>query len=170
MVGSHSSDLYEAIFEVEFSHQLELFDGLNDELPAMHSPGASRANPRPGESQPGSPTRKRARSPRSDIDPPSPRESPRPRKTSGFSPLVETFSSTEVPSLEANSPLSKLFRVRPRISTAPDDHPLADTDAVAVVKKMEGLLGEMRDLPVHRLKDQMKELQVCRTRISFKSV
>jgi hypothetical protein len=169
-VGSHSSDLYEAIFEVEISHQLELFDGLNDELPAMHSPRASHANARPGDSQPGSPTRRRARSPRSDIDPPSPQESPRLRKTSGFSPLVETFSSTEVPSLGVNSPLSKLFGVRPRISTStttPDDHPLADTDAVAVVKKMEGLLGEMRDLPVHRLKDQMKELQVCRTRIMF---
>ena len=170
MVGSHSSDLYEAIFDVEILHQLDLFDGLNDELPAMHSPGASRASARPGELQP---TRKRAPSLRSlhvDIDPPSPHESPRARKTSTFSPLVETFSSTEMPSIGAKSPLSKLFGVRPQISTSttfPDDHPLADADTVSVVKKMEGLLGEMHNLPIQRLKDEMKEIQVRRTMIMF---
>jgi hypothetical protein len=55
-----------------------------------------------------------------------------------------------------------LFGVRSQTSasTAPlDDHPVI-TDAAVVVKKMENLLGEMRELPVQRLKDEMKELQV----------
>jgi hypothetical protein len=87
-----------------------------------------------------------------DQDPPSPRESPRLRKISVLSPLAETFSSTEVASPGAKNPLSKLF------GAARDDHQPADVDDTAVMK-MENL-QETRDLPVQRLRDEMKELQV----------
>ena len=162
MVGSHTSDLYQAIFDVEISREFELSDPSDDDLASLPSPAASLENVRP---RPRTPTRKRtpSRSSRVDPDPPSPREYRRSRKTSTFSSAVEALSSTEVQSFGTKSPLSKLFGVRPQvsISTAPlDNYPSATSDTAAMVKKMESLLGEMRELPVQRLKDEIKELQV----------
>ncbi len=48
------------------------------------------------------------------------------------------------------NPLQRLF-------SRPADGPQVE----ATVKKVEALVDELRDLPVHKLKDEMKELQVC---------
>lgn len=162
----HSTNLYEAIFEVEISHEFELFDGSDDDLPGLHS-FPSHGNMRDDTTEPTTPsmTRRASSRPRSlHVDLPSPRESPRTRKISALSPLAETFGSTEVLSLGAKSPLAKLFGPRHQTmssTTTPlDEHPPSFHATSAAVQKMEALLEDMRNLPVQRLKDEMKELQV----------
>lgn len=172
MVGPNGSELYNAIFDVGVSHEFQLFEGSDDDFSALHSPGASAGeNIRPWLRTP----RKRVPSLRSQHmePPPSPRESSRTRKISSLSPLVETLSSTEVPSSGTINPLAKLFlevhpQTLPSTSATPlDEHPPATAipdpaaaAAAVAVKKMETLLEEMRGLPVQRLRDEMKELQV----------
>jgi len=163
MVGSHSGDLYAAIFDVEPSHHSELFDSLDNEYPAMHPSEPSYAHIKPGESQPRTPARKRATSLRSlcvEPDPSSPHESPRLRKTSGLSPLVETFGSAEVAAPGAKSPLSQLFGVHSQ------NHSSVGADvAVPDAAKAESSSRDIRDIPVQRLRDEMKELQDRQARI-----
>ena len=176
VVGTNSKDLYEAIFDVEVSHEFELFKDENeDEIPILRSIG-SRENVCATsvtltDSRPGTP-RKQGNSshPRHglSIDVPSPRESPsRSRKTSVLSPLVETFSASEIPSINVKSPLGKLYAHRPApltkstSGTPLDEHPSPVVPDIApTVKKMEVLLDGLRDTPIIRLRDEMKELQV----------
>jgi len=171
MMRPHSTNLYEAIFEVEISHEFELFDGSDDDLPGLHS-FPSHGNMRDDTTEPTTPsmTRRASSRPRSlHVDLPSPRESPRTRKISALSPLAETFGSTEVPSLGAKSPLAKLFGPRHQTmssTTTPlDEHPPSFPATSVAIQKMEALLEDMRNLPVQRLKDEMKELQDRQARI-----
>lgn len=165
---SDSTNLYEAIFEVEISHEFELFNGFDDELHGARS-FSPRRNTRDDETEPTTPTttpRPTSRPRSLHVDLPSSRESPRTRKISALSPLPETFSSTEVPSAGVLSPLTKLFGSRHQTTsptTTPlDEHPPSFTASSGTVQKMEALLENMQNLPVQRLKDEMKELQVRR--------
>lgn len=68
--------------------------------------------------------------------------------------------------MASKSPLAKLYGPRQRslslISTPVDEQPsMSQKGAATTVKQMENVLEAMRDLPVQRLKDEMKELQVC---------
>ncbi|KAF7974798.1 hypothetical protein HWV62_11295 [Athelia sp. TMB] len=168
MVGSNSRDLYDAIFEVEVSHDFELFDGEgpDDELPALRSRRPSRERERRSgngsrrSTVSPSPARRRKTSLRVEMP-----GSPRTRKLSALSPLVASSNSTEVPG--AKSPLTRLFSFRQSTPATPEEV-IAQVNSVAVdgtLKKMESLLDEMRDLPVQRLKDEMKELQDRQARI-----
>lgn len=177
VVGTNSKDLYEAIFDVEVSHEFELFgDEDDDEMPMLRSI-ASRENilatsPARANPQPGTPQKNRNSSlPRNSlhIDLPSPRESPpRSRKTSALSPLAETFSAPEIPSISVKSPLGKLYAIRSHqltrstSGTPLDEHApsVVIPDLTPTVKKMENLLDGLRDNPISRLRDEMKELQV----------
>ena len=163
MVGSNSRDLYDAIFEVEVSHDFELFDGEGpeDELPALRSRRPSRERERPSGNgsrrSPVSPSPVRRRKASLRVEMPG---SPRTRKLSALSPLVVSSNSTEVPGVK--SPLTRLFSFRQSTPATPEEVS-AQVNSAAVdgtLKKMESLLDEMRDLPVQRLKDEMKELQV----------
>lgn len=169
MMGSHSRDLYEAIFDVEISHEFELFDS-DDDLPTLQSL-ASRENMRAEAPRTPTMARRPPSRPRSlHVDPPSPRGSPRTRKISALSPLAETLSSTEVPSI-GKSPLEKLFGFRQQTvssaATPLDEHPPSISATSTTVQKLEALLEDMRDLPVQRLRDDMKELQVLFYRRGF---
>lgn len=90
--------------------------------------------------------------------------SPRTHKLSALSPLAESLSSTEVHTAGGViSPLAKLFGFRQPTLIVPEansPHNVAADATAAAVKKIENLLEDMRDLPVQRLRDEMKELQV----------
>jgi hypothetical protein len=154
LVGSSSSDLYNAIFDAENSHSqdFDLFDEDDDNTPALRSL-ASRESLKPSTSAPGV-TRKPSSPPGT---PPrerrTPQASPKRRMPQTLSPLITL--SADVPSGPDQSPLSRLFRQRP----APEYHAAA-VGAEASVRRVEALLDDIRDLPVNRLKDDMKELQV----------
>lgn len=175
-MGSNSRDLYDAIFDVEVSHEFELFDGEgpDDELPALRSRKPSRENltqnmsGRNGRSHTASPAPARRRNTSLRLEMPSGSGSPGPRsrKLSALSPLFESFSSTEVPALAGGkSPLTRLFSFRQSTPAAPEEtisqNPNLAAESASTLKKMESLLDDMRDLPVQQLKDEMKELQVC---------
>lgn len=135
LVGSSSADLYEAIFHVEVEHESELFGADGD---GYDSDDAliSLAS--------------RAASPR--------RQRRRPVSTSASplagSPLVET-STLPLPLPQPKSPLARLF------TRSTSD--LRNVEAS--VKKIEGLVDDIRDMPVQRLRDEMKELKERQARI-----
>ncbi|KZP22753.1 hypothetical protein FIBSPDRAFT_890108 [Athelia psychrophila] len=178
MVGSNSRDLYDAIFDVEVSHEFELFDGegSDDELPALRLRRPSRENLAPnrsgrnGRSHTASPARRRNTSLRLEMPSGGGSPGPRSRKLSALSPLFESFSSTEVPALAGGkSPLTRLFSSRQSTPAAPEEtisqNPNLAAESASTLKKMECLLDDMRDLPVQQLKDEMKELQDRQARI-----
>jgi len=146
LMGSPSSDLYDAIFDVEYTCEFDLFEE-SDDFPALRSL-ASRDSLRPGLSGPG--VRK---SPRREVF--TPQGSPKPRMPRNLSPSARS----------ANSPIEmlsggglKLFE--PRSQAEPSDPGIE-----ASLKRLEALVGDVRSLPVQRLKDEMKELQDRQARI-----
>lgn len=151
LFGSGSSDLYEAIFDVDTPD--DLFEDSDEEFrPALRSvtsreslqPGPSLPNPRPQRRPSSLP-----RPPRGDHS--SPNGSPRHRLASHLSPLVHPSNSAEIPSnAGSRSPLSMLFGSRLQPENATD----------TAIKKMEAIVEDMRGLPVQRLREEMKELQV----------
>jgi hypothetical protein len=151
LVGTTSSDLYDAIFDVELSHEFNLFDESDDEFPALRSTTSrdipDGASPTPRVRRRPSPL---VRTPRRDI--PSPLASPGVHLSSGF--------SADVASVGGQSPLAKVFG--PRTAT---DHAVA-ASADASVRRVEALLDDIRELPMRRLIDEIKELQVCLISIS----
>jgi hypothetical protein len=64
--------------------------------------------------------------------------------------------SAEIPS-GGRSPLAKFF--------AHVDPPAATGPVESSLRRVETILDDLRDLPVHRLKDEMRELQVCSFRV-----
>lgn len=184
LIGTNTKDLYEAIFDVEVSHEFELFKDENEDEMAMLQSIGSRENVQATSTaltdpESGTPKKQGNSShPRNglSIDLPSPRESPsRSRKTSVLSPLVETFSAPEIPSINVKSPLGKLYTHRPTpltkstSGTPLDEHPPSAVvpDMAPTVKKMENLLDGLRDTPIIRLRDEMKELQVSNSKSHF---
>lgn len=152
-MGSRSSDLYDAIFEVDATHEFDLFEDSDDDVPALRSL-ASRESLQQGGSTPqlGQRPSSLPRSPR--REPSSPVLSPRRRVLSHLSTVVQPTGSAEISSQGPQSPLTKLFGPRLQL----EHHTVAHVEAS--VKRMEGLLEDIRELPVRRLKDEMKELQV----------
>ncbi|KAJ7475729.1 receptor-activated Ca2+-permeable cation channel [Mycena latifolia] len=154
LVGSTSSDLYEAIFELDPATGGDLFDETDEEdFPQLRSvasrdtmTSAARVRRRPSR------VSVAARSPQRTER--SPHGSPRLRP---LSVLDIGVSSAEVSS-GGRSPLAKFF-------AQVDPPPPASGHVEASVRRMETVLDEMRDLPVHRLKDEMRELQERQARI-----
>ena len=172
LVGSTSNDVFEAIFDVDVDeHDYDLFDDSDGEQDFPHLRSLhSRENFRGRESR--SPSRSPvpqirtrrptnlARSP-SRRDPSSPRKSPRHRGLGGLAP-VEYVSSPEFVAspTSTRSPLARLFGSRFSSELpASSSTPAANIDAS--VKHIELLLEAVGQLPVQKLKEEMKELQVC---------
>lgn len=152
LVGSTTSELYEAIFDVEVSSEFEFFEESDDEprtLRSLHSRESMRPSP--------SPTPRRQKRPAS-IDPPLrepllQRNAPMIR-ASPLSPLAPV--PPDASSSSARSPLAMLFAQR----MAPPTDSYAAASVEASVRRVEALVEDIRELPVQRLKDEMKELQV----------
>ncbi|KAF7312239.1 hypothetical protein MIND_00236900 [Mycena indigotica] len=153
LVGSASSNLYEAIFEVDAPPPTELFNESDDEderphlrsLASRESLGVSPAPSTPVRRQP-SRVSYGTRSPR------SPRGSPaRPRP----------MSALEVGGAEvggSRSPLARFF--------AHVDPPApSNNESATSLRRVEAMLEDIRDLPVNKLKDEMRELQERQARI-----
>ncbi|KAJ7716736.1 receptor-activated Ca2+-permeable cation channel [Mycena maculata] len=144
LVGSTSSNLYEAIFEIDAPPVEGLFEESDEEeFPqlrsvASHDTMTSAAGVRRRTS------RVKTRSPlRGDRSPLRP-----------LSGLDVGVSSAEVSS-GGRSPLARFFaQVEP-----------PSTPVEASVRRMETMLDDLRDMPVHRLKDEMRELQERQARI-----
>lgn len=154
-LGSASSDLYGAIFDMELTQDFGLFEeeSDDDELHPLRS-FASRDSLRRSATAPVPKTERQRR--KSSIPRSPTREqvsrSPqrRSRVASYLSPRVDTTSSAEVPSSGSLlSPLTRLFA-----PSAAAGH----TDAG--ITRMEALLDDIRELPVQKIRDEMKELQV----------
>lgn len=180
LVGSSTTDLYDAIFDVDASQTYELFDSDDEhDHPALHS-AVSRDSLRvpspPPQHQP--PPRsplgpRRAASPRAPRSPThrqrygSPGASPVLRSTA-LPDLVEPYNSAEIQTVGPRSPLSQLFTGRRgagrRTVSASHERlappPPGSAGSDAGVRRLEGLVEEIRALPVNKLKEEMKELQV----------
>ncbi|KDQ56997.1 hypothetical protein JAAARDRAFT_35597 [Jaapia argillacea MUCL 33604] len=167
IMGSSAGDVYDAIFDIECAPDEfdDLFQESDDERPALRS-FTSREGLRP--QRPLSPLSGKRRpspskSPMRDGGP-SPGNSPRPRRP--VLPQIEPFNSTEIPSLGKASPLAKLFTPRRQQTLSqPDFNAASSATNDARMKRMEAMLEDIRELPVQKLKDEMKELQDRQARI-----
>lgn len=148
LMGSSSGGLYGAIFDVDVPGELDLFDDSEDEFP----PGLHSFHSRDNLQRPSTPTSKTKLRRPSSARPPSHR--------SLHPPLSMEETPEIVPSASGRSTLAMLFG--PRVVPVDYTQVAASASrAEASVRKVEELLGEMRDLPVEKLKEGMKELQVC---------
>ena len=163
IVGMGSSDLYDAIFDVETTPEEDLFGNLEeDERPALRSVASStrlRGNRSRGRSPGLGPT------PFASIQ--SPPQSPtKARGTPDVSPmrrpmtlstanLLEPGQTGEGPSLGKVSPLARLFA-----GDSPIRGRTTSTSGGASLKKVETLLEDIKRLPVNRFTEEMRELQV----------
>ncbi|KAF8837769.1 hypothetical protein BDN67DRAFT_1071196 [Paxillus ammoniavirescens] len=150
LVGSKVTDLYDVIFEVEDSRDFNLFNESDPGDDALLSPVLASTLPASPVSQ--SPSRRLV----TPWDNRQTSRSPRGRKISTLSPLDETSSNAKVLSLDTTTPLSRLF-ARPKS--------VVDNEPDGTLQRIQALLAECRELPVHRLKDEMKELQERQARI-----
>ncbi|KAK0185674.1 receptor-activated Ca2+-permeable cation channel, partial [Armillaria mellea] len=151
IVGSTSNDLYEAIFEVDAERDLDLFDEEEEELPHLRSVHSQENLPSDAES--------RKRRPSSVRRPVSMASGPKGLSPHG-SPRTPRARNLDLLSAEVQSPVGS-FNPLQRLFSRPTDSPQVE----ATVKKVEALVDELRDLPVHKLKDEMKELQERQARI-----
>lgn len=186
IVGSSSTDIYEAIFDVEDHHSFHgLFSDSDEEeqdrpglrsafsQDSMRPPSISVEAPRSSQSQPPSDSRRpfnggnppetprSARSHRQDRTTDSPGGSPRPRR--GALPTIDSATSGEIQTIGPRSPLGRLFTGRREISvslTQVDKVVAASASAEAGIRRVETLVDDIKRLPVNKLKEEMKELQV----------
>ncbi|KAJ7574426.1 receptor-activated Ca2+-permeable cation channel [Mycena floridula] len=151
LLGSKSEDLFDAIFDVELEHEddlggLEPVDESFQPLRSFHS----RDNMR----RAASPT------PRLRTTNASPLGSPRKRVQSSTTNLqIEPASAAEIMPSTSRSPLAKLF------TKSNNGTELPNSSMEASVRKIENLMDDIKDLPVHRLNAEMKELQDRQARI-----
>ncbi|KAI0077860.1 hypothetical protein K474DRAFT_1661071 [Panus rudis PR-1116 ss-1] len=178
IVGTSSTDIFEAIFDVEEHHDFhdDLFSDSDDEerpplqtsvsQDSIRPPSINVSRPSQSQSQPPDArqpyttprTPQSARSLRPDAG--SPTNSPRKRRTT-LLPAIDSSNSGEIPTIGPRSPLSRLFSGRREASASQLDRALSESG----VRKIETLVDEMRNLPVNRLKEEMKELQDRQARI-----
>lgn len=176
LVGSTSNDVFDAIFDVDLEgHDYDIFDDSDGEQNVPHLRSLhSRENIRGRDSRSSSRSpvpQIRARAPtnlgRSPTrrDPSSPLKTPRRRVLSSLVP-VDHGSSPELLAspTSGRSPLAQLFGSRF------SSDPLATSSASAMnidasIKHIEVLLEAVGQLPVQKLKEEMKELQDRQARI-----
>lgn len=145
LVGSKSTDLYDVIFEVEESLDFNLFcDSENEDA------GVPSVSVLPASLPSRSPSRGRI----SQLDSQQTPRSTGKRKVSTLAPLQEVSSNARVLSVDTTTPLSKLFS-HSRPVTA------VDHEDGGSLQRMQSLLDQYLELPIRRLQDEMKEMQVC---------
>ncbi|KAL1759335.1 hypothetical protein FB107DRAFT_257575 [Schizophyllum commune] len=157
LVGTRAEDLVEAIFEVDEEHDDDLFQSSNEE-----------DEERQGRRYYGS--REHSRTPtRGLASPPdvirrlrAERQTSRPRlRTRTLSSASEVVATAEVPSGPL-SPLAKFFGYGREGKEA---DPASVANVQASMKRMEAALDDVKDLPVQKLRDEMKEMQERQARI-----
>jgi hypothetical protein len=189
IVGSSSNDLYDAIFDVDVDEEeYDIFadlDGISDRGPLRSID--SRENVRPRERSrspvPEIPARRPTSAPRSGngrapsvrgssrqrvlspgsltpIVPSAGNRVPFPIETGAFpestrSPLTRLFSS-RFPSMPAVAPPMEASKSASAVQAAA----LSAANTEASVRHIESLLQVVSELPVQKLKEEMKELQV----------
>lgn len=178
-MGPNMQDVYEAIFEAEpdiVEEDEELFADREQDRIGLRS-WASREHGRDGTNTPPqtlippelhvpeSPARANPRAssyPR--FQPGQSSSSPRARKLSLRPSLAEHLRTTAAEP-QGRSPLARLFGSRrPEVDGGPS--PVEKLDKVEEgVRRVQELLEDVRELPVARLKDEMRELQERQTRI-----
>ena len=173
-MGTNLHDVYEAIFEAEpdvVEEDEELFADREQDRIGLHS-WASREHDRNGTHiaspelhVPESPARvshRASSNPRSHQGQPS--SSPRTRKLSLRPSLAEPL---RVAAAETRTPLSRLFGARwPDADKGQSPVETQKLDKVEEgVRRVQELLEDVRELPVTRLKEEMRELQERQTRI-----
>ncbi|TDL25527.1 receptor-activated Ca2+-permeable cation channel [Rickenella mellea] len=178
LMGASSHDLYDVIFDVELAPgaDISLFGYSEDEHEHeeheeeegnhyLRRPPLRNITSRESF---GGPALRRRPTSRSSAPRTPERRPPSTASAGAASPKLKSAPAIAPNVLEAPaSPLSRLF-TRPRVYSAPDQVPAATAlaeDALAGIKKMEALLEGVRDLPVQKLKDEMKELQDRQARI-----
>ncbi|TFK40031.1 receptor-activated Ca2+-permeable cation channel [Crucibulum laeve] len=160
LVGSSSNDLYDAIFDVDIGEEDDIFDDdeFGDEIPALRSfHSRENVNAR-SDGSPAPRIRRRPASLSRAATVTSERTSPRPRLLSSLTPIDPVHSGEMLSS--ARSPLARLFNPRFPSTNEPPHTAIAEN-----VKKIEALLEDVKELPVQRLKEEMKELQDRQARI-----
>lgn len=163
IVGTGSHGLYDAIFDVDAMPEEDLFGNLEeDERPALRSVASSirpRGNRSRGRTPEPGPVSTNIQSP-----PISPRSPTRTRGTPTVSPMMRpiTISTANLEpgqpgeiSTIGKSPLARLFT---------GDNPIRgrtiSMGGGANLKKVETLLEDIKSLPVNKLTEEMRELQV----------
>ncbi|EIN09997.1 hypothetical protein PUNSTDRAFT_67118 [Punctularia strigosozonata HHB-11173 SS5] len=168
IMGSDASDLYDAIFELNVDADPALFSdddehGAADEAPALRSIASveslrlrrMRSEVSTQSAAPRIQTPSKTRSPRRAAASVSPTGSPRRRRPPPIAPSV----SAEVRGRDGQpSPLSRLFGGRPM-------SPVAGAQLENTARRLEAMLEDVKDLPVNKLKEEMKELQERQARI-----
>lgn len=152
LFGSQAADLYDVIFEVEDSRDFNLFNDMDQEEPSRLSPmapttlpGSSSGRGRPSLLVEGWESRSPSRT----------------RKISTLTPLEEISSTANVLSLETTTPITRLFSRKPTLpSIKVESLGVAQLDSEGGLQRLQSLLEECRELPVTRIRDEMKELQV----------
>ena len=185
LLGSTTMDVHDAIFDVGVEDDVYLFDESDGEdipisisAPASGDPSSSGAirtefsreralSPLRPETPTGMSadepdqlrrTTSMSLSPRKDASRSRPRSmaspSASPRRRGGALPAIVPPSAAEVPP-SARSPLGALFgRPRERVVS------VTVAGVEGSVRRMEALVEDVRKMPVNKLKDEMKELQV----------
>ncbi|KAG6333497.1 hypothetical protein ID866_5586 [Astraeus odoratus] len=153
LFGSQAADLYDVIFQVEDSRNFNLFNELDHEEDSLPSAAPSALPTSP----PRSPFQSSA-VPEDQLTVSSPRR----RKISTLTPLEETSSNAQVVQLETTTSIARLFnRFKPTLPSLKVNNlgteQLNDDEGL---QRLRALLEECRELPVTRLRDEMKELQV----------
>ncbi|KAF8896600.1 receptor-activated Ca2+-permeable cation channel [Infundibulicybe gibba] len=153
LVGSSSNDLYDAIFDIDAPPESGLFYDSDDDFQAGIRSFPSRDNMRAaGSPTPRSRRRLSSRERSSVRDNAALLDSPRPRIITSLAPELSIPDA-------GRSPLARLFAQRPVL-----DH-LPVPNVENSMKKIESLMEDVCKLPVHKLKDEMKELQDRQARI-----
>lgn len=186
LMGTNLHDVYEAIFDVEPDVVEEyegLFEDREQDRVGLHSwtsremesgRNGTHTPPQmnfPSESllpeSPARPGRRASSFPR--TQPGQSSRSPRKRKLSLRPSLAEPLrmSASEAHSAGPRSPLSRLFANRlSEADTGPSPVDIHKLDKVEEgVRRVQELLEDVRELPVSKLKEEMRELQDRQTRI-----
>lgn len=157
LVGSTTNELYDAIFDMDLASEYDPFGDEGEEdrgihaIRSVHSRETLNLNMRSRRATPSpTPRSKRQKSPVTSSG-----LSLRTRNTSGLQPLELTSVHRSVePSL--SSPLARLYAPR-----TPGAEERAAMSIEGAARRVEGLLEDMQELPVQKLRDEMMELQVC---------
>ncbi|KAL4074947.1 hypothetical protein V8B97DRAFT_1948619 [Scleroderma yunnanense] len=159
LFGSQAADLYDVIFEVEDSRDFNLFSEVDQEDASELSPMAPSTVPA-SSSSPTPPTRLSVQvedQPNSSFF--------RRRKISRLTPLEETSSTAKILSLETTTPITRLFSKPTLPSLKVDSSGAAQLECEGGLRRLQSLVEECRELPVTRIRDEMKELQGRQARI-----
>ncbi|KAK7032991.1 hypothetical protein R3P38DRAFT_778928 [Favolaschia claudopus] len=162
LVGSTSNNLYEAIFELEGSIGPPLFeesDEEEDNHPQLRSVASHESLPSAGVRR--QPSRV-SLAPPSPFRATSPARSASPRRRRPLSALDVGAASAEL-TQGSRSPLARLFAYND--PPPPAAGPSGQGQIEGSIRRVEAIVDDLRAMPVHKLKEEMREVQERQARI-----